>query len=120
MYFFSILSNTTNRQPSSIAFVTGHYAPSREGKENSDGKWEYHVLPFVLSLVGEADDISTSLLPGKLLLQNYSDFMVPPSQISDGPSQIESLVTLSTDSDQRRLLGQPCHILLVLHATAVI
>lgn len=75
---------------------------------------------FVLSLIGEADDISTSLFPGRLLLKNYSDFMAPPRQISDGSFQIESLVIQSSDSDQRRILGQPCHILLVLHATAVI
>ena len=80
------------------------------------------VLSFtflVLSLVGEADVTSISLLPGRLLLRNYSDFMAPPSQIADCPSQIESLVIISSDSD-RRVLSQPCHILLVPHATAVI
>lgn len=53
------------------------------------------------------------------LLRNYSEVMAPPSQILDHPSQTQSLVIISSDSD-RRILSQPCHILLVPYARAVI
>ena len=50
-----------------------------------NGSTTFYLLGIELGWRGR-EDVSTSLLPGRLLLRNYSDFMAPPSQISDGPS----------------------------------